>query len=236
MKKLFYRLFIAMSILLLAGCSLAVNDTGPPSPESDPEPDLPEYEIIEDLALLPEVVQNIISYLKAERGFFIFNPQDYDTGGDYYLLVFSGEKPTGGYTISVNSVQLESQTLKIIVEEKEPKASDPVIQVLTYPFTSVKLDRAYDNYFIMNTNGEQFSPIDSKAVPAFFEKEGVYTGRIDNNFIEIEVEGQPTAYMIPEDLHWIFAEHLNEGDNVIFTYFENEHGQRVIIKIDPAGR
>ena len=60
-------------------------------------------------------------------------------------------------------------------------------------------------------------------------KEGVYSGRIDNHSSEIMIDGEPVAVQIEKVVDLI--EQLEEGDRIIFTYVENEHGQMVLTSI-----
>ncbi len=241
MKKLLaIILATALVILLSASC-------GPPAEEITAL----EYEIIEDVDALPENVKEKVASLKKERGYFVFTPEDYADREKIYLLVSSGEKPTGGYAITVKSVSEEDAVLHVLVEETEPAADEYVIQVLTYPLVVLELNRVHETYTI-NTAGESFNRIAAEETPAdelgdtgdeapeaapeLIEKEGVFTGIIDSNFMEIKVDGKAMSYMYTPDFSWIFAELLNTGDNVVFTYYENEWGQRVIEEIDTAER
>jgi len=55
------------------------------------------------------------------------------------LTLYWGEKPTGGYSISIESVFLDGSTLMVIYRLKYPNPSGVVITVLTYPQSSVSL-------------------------------------------------------------------------------------------------
>ncbi len=59
----------------------------------------------------------------------------------------------------------------------------------------------------------------------------MYSGQIDSNFVEIEIDGQAKAFMLPQGLSEILSG-LDSGDKVSLCYFENEHGQLIIEEIE----
>ena len=63
---------------------------------------------------------------------------------------------------------------------------------------------------------------------------GVYTGRIDNNFIEIQVGDEARTFLAPVEL---IGGTLNKDDPVIFDFYKNNSGQLVLVsfkKMAPA--
>jgi hypothetical protein len=61
------------------------------------------------------------------------------SGGEYYLIVYVGERPTGGYSVEITGITNENGTVRVTVRETSPKPDDIVTQALTYPFDIVKL-------------------------------------------------------------------------------------------------
>ncbi|MDO9533736.1 MAG: protease complex subunit PrcB family protein [Bacillota bacterium] len=228
MKKISILLLFVLVMVFSAGCGGRVT-----SPQESEELD---YDIIIELDTLPHDIKTVVSNLKGARGYFVFDQKEYNTGDILYLLISSGEKATGGYTLEVNSVSAEKGTLSIIVEEEEPAADASVIQALTYPFVVIKIGGSFQNYNIINTDNDKFDEIQDKTVPVLIEKTGIYTGQIDNNFIEIKVDNMERAYMLPEELSWMLSELLNSGDAVVVSYYENSNGQLVIRKLDTEAR
>ncbi|MGV8146120.1 MAG: protease complex subunit PrcB family protein [Alkaliphilus sp.] len=61
---------------------------------------------------------------------------------EIYVIVTRGEKSTGGYTVSIESIYLveENEVRKLIVNAtfKEPDDDELVAQVITHPFVVVK--------------------------------------------------------------------------------------------------
>jgi hypothetical protein len=227
MKKISILLLFVLVMVFSAGCGSVTN---PPEPE-----DL-DYEIFKEEDALPNDIGTVVSNLKGVRGYFVFDQQEYNTGDNLYILISSGEKVTGGYSLEVNTVSAEGGTLSVIVEEEEPANDVSVIQALTYPFVVLKLDRSFENFSIVNTDTDKFDVIPADTVPEAMKKTGIYTGQIDNNFIEISVDNMESAYMLPEEFSWMLSELLNSGDTVVFSYYENTNGQKVILELDTEAR
>lgn len=54
-------------------------------------------------------------------------------GDQLYLLAAAGEKPTGGYAVSVSEVRLVGDELQVAVTTSGPKPGDMVAQAISYP-------------------------------------------------------------------------------------------------------
>ena len=57
-----------------------------------------------------------------------------DSGDGTYLAVYWGEKPTGGYSLAVESARLEGGRVTVRLVLKEPPRGAIVTQALTYPY------------------------------------------------------------------------------------------------------
>lgn len=59
------------------------------------------------------------------------------------VAVFSGEKPTGGYSIEITGIQKDSakHVVQVFVRESKPPAGAIVVQALSQPYHIVKLTR-----------------------------------------------------------------------------------------------
>ena len=66
-------------------------------------------------------------------------PADFQT--EMIVAVFSGEKPTGGYSIEITGIREDSikHALEVVVHESNPSRDAMVTQVLTQPYHIVKL-------------------------------------------------------------------------------------------------
>jgi PrcB C-terminal len=57
-----------------------------------------------------------------------------DSGEGTYLAAYWGEKPTGGYSLAVESARLEGDRVTVQLLLKEPPPDALVTQALTYPY------------------------------------------------------------------------------------------------------
>lgn len=69
--------------------------------------------------------------------------------------MFSGEKPTGGYSIKVTSVEDIEGITKITAAETEPGENVLVTQALTYPVSLVKFTGTAENFKAFINKGEE---------------------------------------------------------------------------------
>jgi protease stability complex PrcB-like protein len=57
-----------------------------------------------------------------------------DSGSGTYLAVYWGERPTGGYSLAVDSARLEGDRVTVRLVLEEPPRGAVVTQALTYPY------------------------------------------------------------------------------------------------------
>lgn len=69
--------------------------------------------------------------------------------GDYYFIIFAGEKPTGGYDIEITDVNITDDITNIIVKETSPSKDMMVTQALTYPMHIIKINEVTDNITVI---------------------------------------------------------------------------------------
>lgn len=62
-----------------------------------------------------------------------------DISNSNYVILNMGEKNTGGYSIKVEKVEETDKNIIITVKEVNPAADAMTIQVITYPYTVVKV-------------------------------------------------------------------------------------------------
>lgn len=101
------------------------------------------------LPMIPESLKSTVEALKKGRGYFYFQ-------NEKILVIFMGERSTGGYSISLSQISAQGSALSVIVAEKSPKPGDIVTQAFTYPMLILQLEDTYDSFHITNTNGEVF--------------------------------------------------------------------------------
>lgn len=57
-----------------------------------------------------------------------------------FIILNMGEKPTGGYSISIESVKETDKEIIIKVKENNPESGAMLTQNITYPYTVVKIN------------------------------------------------------------------------------------------------
>ena len=57
-----------------------------------------------------------------------------------FVILNMGQKPTGGYGITVDSVEETDKEIIIKIKELKPEPGAMLMQVITYPYTVVKIN------------------------------------------------------------------------------------------------
>ena len=131
---------ITLLLLLVAGCSIG-DDSEPPAGNSSgakrapEEPRDPSVERISSGApgQGPEQPRVIVAPSAAVlSGAMDVNVPDFGEGT--YLAAHWGEKPTGGYSLAVESARFEGERVTVRLALKEPAPDAIVTQALTYPY------------------------------------------------------------------------------------------------------
>jgi hypothetical protein len=68
------------------------------------------------------------------------------------IVVYGGEKPTGGYSVEVKSLEIKDKKLVVRWKLKSPGADDIVAQVITYPSLTILVDR-FDGEVVFDPAG-----------------------------------------------------------------------------------
>jgi hypothetical protein len=77
------------------------------------------------------------------------------SGSGTYLAAYWGQKPTGGYSMSVRSARLEGSRVTVGLSLREPPRDAILTQALTYPY-AVAVIRD------LNPEGKDFSSVDEE--------------------------------------------------------------------------
>lgn len=104
------------------------------------------------LSQAPDQLKNSIEALKKGKGYFLF-PED------QVLVIFMGERSTGGYSISLKDIQAQGDTLMIEVTEKSPGPNDIVTQAFTYPMLILQLEDDFSVFKIQDQLGKAYPPV-----------------------------------------------------------------------------
>lgn len=127
MKKFSISLiFIFILSLLLVSCQIVNQDDKKVS-------DL-EFTVLEEREILEELMAKI---KEAKTSEFKIT---YSDGNNLYIAIGYGERPTGGYSISVNDLYLGENAIHITTNLIGPSKDETVTQALTYPYIVIKTE------------------------------------------------------------------------------------------------
>ncbi|MEW6662495.1 MAG: protease complex subunit PrcB family protein [Bacillota bacterium] len=218
---------VLMAVLMLTGCG--INTEGKTAQAGQLS-----FEVIQSDKLPAEAANWY------QDNFRVDGLHSFTVGGDRYLLLSVGEKPTGGYAIGDLTLIGTEKEIEVKAKLRSPKSGDMVTMALTYPHVLIKLKEDGRQLRFGGVQGND--PIKAGAAKDK-QDSGTYIGQIDNNSIEIKVSGVQDpkeahrAFRLSEEVKSTFDSYkLNTGDEVLFTYTVNEHNQQVITKIDKIKR
>ena len=130
-----------MLLLLAAGCSTSDDASSPSSKEPFETTELPE----EPRELRVERIFSNAPGQGPQAPSVILAPSSSalageigaeipDSGSGTYLISYWGEKPTGGYSLGVESARLEGDRVTVALALEEPPSDAILTQALTYPY------------------------------------------------------------------------------------------------------
>ena len=85
------------------------------------------------------------------RGFYLDEEEDPDS--PLYVYISSGEKPSGGYSLSVEEITANGNSVSIIVKETAPEPAQAVTCALTYPACVVAITPKPEDVNVRTENG-----------------------------------------------------------------------------------
>ncbi len=220
--------------LILAGCggedsenteSPSATPSASPteSPGQGDTVDQIEFEEVE-IDSLDEEKANLINSMALTGGYYYW----LDDEGYYTVFIGLGQRPTAGYGIKVLSVEDNEGKTNITVEETEPGEDEMVAQVITYPYTVIRMTGITDNFNIVDTEGNSFELIEVEDLSRRMVVVK-YEGLIDNTSIEAS-SGEETM-VFRNDKMASRVEDLQEGSLVRIIYTENDEGQLILESI-----
>jgi uncharacterized lipoprotein YajG len=185
------------------------------------------YEIIPFDTLSAEI-QNEVDFLKQSEGYFMWN----DPQKGNIVFIGMGLKPSGGFSIDLEKVELIEGVLHVFVNTSDPGPDDMVTQALMYPFALIQLDSAvsYDSIRVNNQEDKDFLELTVNNENQLIV-EGMYVGQIDKNSIEVTVGDSFQVFR--NFLMSEIVENFESGDLVTVTYTETEEGQYQLIRMEP---
>lgn len=91
-----------------------------------------------------------------QRGYLIEKNSD----GYSYLTICSGEKSTGGYSISIKSIDInEAGEMTVIIREESPSVSDIVTEVINYPNCILSIKQLPQKIRLEDESGNKYELI-----------------------------------------------------------------------------
>ena len=115
------------------------------------------YEILTQ-AYLEEDLLTALGYIQEHRGFGIIKEES----DSYIVYGGMGEKPTAGYAVEIEDVIKETDQIRVVVKEIEPKKGDMVAEVITYPTKVLRIKDKTLKIVVENTSGEVFEDINAE--------------------------------------------------------------------------
>jgi hypothetical protein len=116
----------------LSGCSAG----GPYSGSSNGA--AVSFTVMSDSELPPDLRKQIESWKQTET------QQVVKVGGETYAVITAGQKPSGGYSVSVESVTRSGENVKVVYKVQSPPPGAVTTTVITYPYQVIKLQGAGD--------------------------------------------------------------------------------------------
>jgi len=188
-----------------------------------------KYEIIAE-ALVPASIINSIRDIRTQRGFALITNAD----GSNLVCIGTGEKASGGHSISIKSIKDVEGITKIIIEEVKPKPSEISTMQLMYPSIFVKVLGGTPNIQVTNTENVSLKGISitNTAKPAGKINRpniqaidgAVFNSRIDSSSIKATVNNEEKTF-ISDNLDYIMNfSKVKDGDKVRLFYAEKDKG------------
>ena len=123
-----------MMFVILAGCG---NNSSQTSNESNGGEQMQENIAFETVEMqnAPKDVQTTVQQKWLEKSTFTIPSND-----DLYIIITRGEMPTGGYSVSIDSIIKEGNEIVVSYFYTDPKKDDMVTQAITKPIVISKID------------------------------------------------------------------------------------------------
>jgi hypothetical protein len=239
MKKIILFLLSFMLLIILSSCKKTETPDITIQTVKTPEINTISYSTV-SLESLSENARELIDEIKVQRGYMLLDNKKFDLPNDnIYVFMGSGEKNTGGYSIMVDSIQQSKNLITIVVKEEAPQKDAVVTQVISYPYTIVKINKPYtENIKVVNTIGETLPQLSDSKTTINLEPigevldEGIYVGKIDDNSITVNMHGSAMLFTFSEKAKISFGGLKPRlGERIFVRYYINENGQFVLINI-----
>ena len=149
-------IFITAGLLSISGC-VKKNRMGPvenPDSVADAAELRPDYMEV-GRSFLPSITGEAVESLRVNRGYLICRSSRIDDN-KVVVLIFLGEKMTGGYGISIEAFEENNSELVILIREIKPGPDSMVTQAITYPYIAIELEDTHKTYSVKTIDNESF--------------------------------------------------------------------------------
>jgi len=235
-KRIAAVLAISMCLVFYTGCQKNQPDNNKSETVS--------YEIIDPTALKGEA---IVSWYEESYWRGAVHSVNH-TDGFEYVIISAGERPTGGYTVSIDKAQMEENTLVFYAALLPPPQGTAVTQAITYPHILLRfaakeavavraeLDISKAPPVVPEGNAPETEKEGGAEEEKSYEVSGQYVGQIDGNSVEVVVDGNPQAFRVTSEVkEYIEKENIDTGRKVTIMYRQSPSGPE-ITKIKLAGK
>jgi hypothetical protein len=209
------------------------------------------HEVVKEVQSIIDI-KSVVDELKIQKGFIVFDNKLVGIDStDYYVAIFSGQKPTGGFGIDVKSVEDNEGVTSIIVEETEPSPGSFVTQALTYPYVIIKITTPVPTFSVKSIKGTTFFPINSSIygipqtdtravlqppVPVnsikYTSGSGAFRGWFNKDYISIKINNSFKKFKLTnESRNYLIKYNLKKNTKIKFQYYKDSTGQLVVNKI-----
>jgi len=205
--------------LIMAAAGLMACQSKPEEPPAKTQVPEIAYEIIGPEALEGENARNWYEEHRRSYGTHFFSSSEFDQD---YLLFSAGEMPTAGYQITLEKVEENDSLVLFEGRINPPGEGEMTAQVLTYPTLLIEiLEEPFAGVFMALRLTDKTMDI-SQVVPEGEHLEvtlyrnsqdqwilddyrlpqeggvlkGIYVGRIDGNFIEVQTDEVPEGFVV----------------------------------------
>ncbi|MGB8000388.1 MAG: protease complex subunit PrcB family protein [Anaerobacillus sp.] len=126
---------ISLFLVILAGCGN--NSSSSSSNESNGGEEMKEEINFETVQIqnAPKDIQATVQQKWLEKSTFTV-----PSGDDLYIIIARGEMPTGGYSVTIDSIMKGNDELVVSYYYTDPKKDDMVTQAITKPIAISRID------------------------------------------------------------------------------------------------
>lgn len=94
----------------------------------------------------------------SERGVYYDTLNQPDAPHFYFIAM--GEKNTGGYSINIETVNIDAEgNVEVVIKETSPGVDSILTTAITYPTCMLTLDKLPNSIVVKNTEGKSFKNI-----------------------------------------------------------------------------